>query len=262
MASYSASLLGGNPNRWLALDVLCWGLRQSPTPDPDDRETPSTRKVHHSLSAFFALVYGMLGSRDVSLPAQSAESLWGHLFIWPLWVTFPGFELGWRQGSHLVPKQPSLYRCQSDPIFGSGAKATQLYRCQSDPIFGSGAKATQSDVPRIRTWVATRLLPLLLPSCMSSRRLLIEPGGAVCEGSLPTRVTGGRAACPCKVGELEGSECASSDMVSELSSWRARYMGVYGSCGLTLHVSGIAPVVPRYIDFGSGIEFATWPFEC
>ena len=167
----------------------------------------------------------MFGSGDVSLPAQSAESLWGHLFIWSLWVTFLGFELGWRQGSHLVPKQLSLYRCQSDPIFGSGAKATQ------------------SDVPRIRTWVATRLLPLivalLVPSrlvenfrtmnpcgssflmirelkgveSMSSRRLLIEPGGAACEGSLPTRVASGRAACPCKVCELEGSECASSDMV-------------------------------------------------
>ena len=48
---------------------------------------------------------------------------------------------------------------------------------------------------------------------MSSRRLLIEPGGAVCEGSLPTRVTSGQAACPCKVGELEGSECASNNMV-------------------------------------------------
>ena len=48
---------------------------------------------------------------------------------------------------------------------------------------------------------------------MSSKRLLIEPGGVVCEGSLPTRDTGGRAACPRKVGELEDSECASSDMV-------------------------------------------------
>ena len=47
---------------------------------------------------------------------------------------------------------------------------------------------------------------------MSSRRLLIEAEGAVCEESLPTRATKGRAACPCKVGELEGSECASSDM--------------------------------------------------
>ena len=28
------------------------------------------------------------------------------------------------------------------------------------------------------------------------------------------RATGGRAACPCKVGELEGSKCASSDMVA------------------------------------------------
>ena len=47
---------------------------------------------------------------------------------------------------------------------------------------------------------------------MSSRRLLIEPGGAECEGSLPTRATSGLAACPYRVGELEGSECASSDM--------------------------------------------------
>ena len=49
---------------------------------------------------------------------------------------------------------------------------------------------------------------------MSSRRLLIEPGGAVCEGSLPTCAKGGRVACPCKVGELEGSEYASSDMMA------------------------------------------------
>ena len=47
---------------------------------------------------------------------------------------------------------------------------------------------------------------------MSSKRLLIEPGRAVCEGSLPTGATRRRAACPYKVGELEGSECASSDM--------------------------------------------------
>ena len=57
-----------------------------------------------------------------------------------------------------------LYRCQSDPIFGSGAKATQsdvLPPFVSVPkwpyFFSSGAKATQSDVPRIWTWVATRL---------------------------------------------------------------------------------------------------------
>ena len=47
---------------------------------------------------------------------------------------------------------------------------------------------------------------------MSSKHLLIEPRGAVCEESLPTRTTRGWAACPYKVGELEGSECASSDM--------------------------------------------------
>ena len=38
-------------------------------------------------------------------------------------------------------------------------------------------------------------------------------------------------------------------------------MGVCGSCGLTLYVSGMAPAVPGYIDFGSGLEFATWPLE-
>ena len=44
---------------------------------------------------------------------------------------------------------------------------------------------------------------------------------------------------------------------SELSSWGVWCMGVCRSCGLTLHVSGIAPAVPGYIDFGSGLEFAT-----
>ena len=59
---------------------------------------------------------------------------------------------------------------------------------------------------------------------MSSRRLLIEPGGARCEGSLPTHATGGRAACPCRVGKLEGLECASSDMVV----WGLFLQGVWG----------------------------------
>ena len=48
---------------------------------------------------------------------------------------------------------------------------------------------------------------------------------------------------------------------SELSSWGARCMGVCRSCGLTLHVLGIALAVPGYIDSGSGLEFATWPLE-
>ncbi|KAL6325284.1 hypothetical protein AAG906_023129 [Vitis piasezkii] len=48
---------------------------------------------------------------------------------------------------------------------------------------------------------------------------------------------------------------------SKLSSREARGMGVCGSCGLTLHASGIAPAVPGYIDSGSGLEFATWPLE-
>ena len=38
-------------------------------------------------------------------------------------------------------------------------------------------------------------------------------------------------------------------------------MGVGGSCGLTLYASGMAPAVPGYIDSGSGLEFANWPFE-
>ncbi|RVW98475.1 hypothetical protein CK203_026765 [Vitis vinifera] len=48
---------------------------------------------------------------------------------------------------------------------------------------------------------------------------------------------------------------------SELSSWGAWCMGMCRSCGLTLHVSGIAPAALGYIDSGSGLEFATWPFE-
>ena len=47
----------------------------------------------------------------------------------------------------------------------------------------------------------------------------------------------------------------------ELSSWGVWCVGVCRSYGLTLHVSGIAPTVPWYIDSGSGLEFATWPFE-
>ena len=38
-------------------------------------------------------------------------------------------------------------------------------------------------------------------------------------------------------------------------------MGVCGSCGLTLLVSRMAPAIPGYIDFGSGLEFAIWPLE-
>ncbi|RVW59126.1 hypothetical protein CK203_105522 [Vitis vinifera] len=51
------------------------------------------------------------------------------------------------------------------------------------------------------------------------------------------------------------------DHRSELSSRGARGMGVCGSCGLTLYVSRITPTVPGYIDFGSDLEFATWPLE-
>ena len=47
----------------------------------------------------------------------------------------------------------------------------------------------------------------------------------------------------------------------ELSSWGVWCMGVCRSCGLTLHVLEMAPVVSGYIDSGSGLEFATWPLE-
>ncbi|RVX18263.1 hypothetical protein CK203_006398 [Vitis vinifera] len=61
-----------------------------------------------------------------------------------------------------------------------------------------------------------------------------------------------------------GARCpvvATGGLESELSSRGARGMGVCG-LGLTLHASGITPVVPGYIDSGSGLEFATWPLEC
>ena len=48
---------------------------------------------------------------------------------------------------------------------------------------------------------------------------------------------------------------------SELSSWGAWCMGVGRSCGRILHVSGMTPAVPGYIDSGSGLEFAPWPLE-
>ena len=81
--------------------------------------------------------------------------------------------------------------------FGSGAKATRflalmpkrprvmschhLYRCQSNPIFGSGAKATQSDLPGFELMVATRLLPLivalLVPSGLVENFKTMNPRG-------------------------------------------------------------------------------------
>ena len=52
MASYSASLLeAGKPSRMACSRCSPVGdYSRSPTPDPDDREAPSTRKVHHSFS--------------------------------------------------------------------------------------------------------------------------------------------------------------------------------------------------------------------
>ena len=61
---------------------------------------------------------------------------------------------------------------------------------------------------------------------------------------------------------LVGLVSRAVSLTIELSSRGARCMGVCGSCGLTLHVSGMAPAVPGYIDFGSSLEFATWPLEC
>ncbi|RVW48951.1 hypothetical protein CK203_095635 [Vitis vinifera] len=74
------------------------------------------------------------------------------------------------------------------------------------------------------------------------------------------------------LGVTIGSGCASQavaagglgllgSLESELSSQGARCMGVCGSCGLTLLVSGMALAVPRYIDSDSSLEFAIWPLE-
>ena len=55
MASYSASLFdAGNPSRMACSSCSPVGdCSSSPTPNPDDREAPSTRKVHRSsLSGF------------------------------------------------------------------------------------------------------------------------------------------------------------------------------------------------------------------
>ena len=119
------------------------------------------------------------------------------------------------------------------------SRTTEL--CQTRASQSEWAR-TRVASPGFKLRVVTRLLPLivalLVPSglvenfktmnprggsylmirelkgveSMSSRRLLIEPERAMCEGSLPTRATRGRATCPYKVGELEGSECAFSDM--------------------------------------------------
>ncbi|RVW68783.1 hypothetical protein CK203_060954 [Vitis vinifera] len=53
MALYSASLLeAGNPSQMACSKCSPVGdCSRSPTPNPDDREAPSTRKVHHSCSS-------------------------------------------------------------------------------------------------------------------------------------------------------------------------------------------------------------------
>ena len=50
MASYSTLLFdAGNPSRMACSNCSpVEDCSRSPTPDPDDREAPSTRKVHHS----------------------------------------------------------------------------------------------------------------------------------------------------------------------------------------------------------------------
>ena len=50
-------------------------------------------------------------------------------------------------------------------------------------------------------------------------------------------------------------------MESELSSWGAWYVGMSRSRYRSLRTLGMAPVVPGYIDSGSGLEFALWPLE-
>ncbi|RVX06308.1 hypothetical protein CK203_027553 [Vitis vinifera] len=61
MASYSASLLeAGNPSRMACSKCSPVGdYSSSPTPEPDEREAPSTRRVHHSFltdSSSFSLL--------------------------------------------------------------------------------------------------------------------------------------------------------------------------------------------------------------
>ena len=92
----------------------------------------------------------------------------------------------------------------------SGAQPYHLTVPDGGIIAGMGQD--QSGLPRIQTQGGDKAFT---PYCCppgTIRRLLIEPGGVVREGSLLTRATRGRATCPYKVGELEGSECAFSDM--------------------------------------------------
>ncbi|RVX09998.1 hypothetical protein CK203_013069 [Vitis vinifera] len=87
---------------------------------------------------------------------------------------------------------------------------------------------------------------------MSSSILLMEPMG----GSF------GRFLPACRTARCAAQVVATGGFESKLSSWGARCMGVCGSCGLMLPVSGMAPAIPGYIDSRSGLEFATWPLEC
>ncbi|RVW26961.1 hypothetical protein CK203_098767 [Vitis vinifera] len=79
MASYSASLLeAGNPDRMACSRCSpIGGCSRSPTPDPNDREAPSTRKVHH----FLHLVPGV-GWAFESIPVRS-QPLLG--LSWTIW---------------------------------------------------------------------------------------------------------------------------------------------------------------------------------
>ena len=64
MTSYPASLFDvGNPSRMTCSNCSPVGdCSRSPTSDPDDREAPSTRKVHHSSLCSFPSQVGRWGN--------------------------------------------------------------------------------------------------------------------------------------------------------------------------------------------------------
>ena len=80
MASYSASLLeAGNPSRMACSKCSPVGdCSRSPTPEPDEREAPSTRRVHHSC---LLDSWCWPGLREYSRQSQPLLGL-----SWTIWV--------------------------------------------------------------------------------------------------------------------------------------------------------------------------------
>ncbi|RVW37694.1 hypothetical protein CK203_109474 [Vitis vinifera] len=80
MASYSASLLDAeNPSRMACSRCSPVGdCNKSPTPEPDEREAPSTRRVHHSCSLDSWLLGVFVNIRARSRPLLG--------LFWIIWV--------------------------------------------------------------------------------------------------------------------------------------------------------------------------------